>query len=258
MARLFLVTALVTALTVVASGGREEKPAPELLGVLPPVIHAGYPILLDVKYEGRRPPRVWIGPRRLSRSRVQPAESAQGSLSRRIWAWVPKRLEPGDHEVRIGTRAGMAKGSRFVQIADCEPVPPEPAGCGNIPDKGVRLDATGSGGYRKQFKLTNSADPEVVFNQTVFNIGDNEDAIFSMNIPLDPSDMHVGPVPTLFINVTDFGTPYLAWEIFGASVRVVEESSSRVGLCIDAVLDRSVGTQGPAQLTIHGHLVLQR
>ncbi len=131
------------------------------------------------------------------------------------------------------------------------------ADCAGIPNQGLELVVTGAGGYSKTLRSAQSMTPQSIAGQTIVEYVQGQ-LTFSLNIQSEPAAIHTGAPPTLYLNVIDYGPPYGNWDLIPGAVQVVEESPTRVGLCIDAVLHAVAGSITPQEVRVSGYLVFTR
>jgi hypothetical protein len=257
MTRRALALSLVVAATVAADAGPPVPPNPPVVvDFSPAAVHAGDAIAVDVRSAGTGRPRVWIGRRRASTASVR-VEPLGDDGTMRVFARVPKRVEAGDHEVRVATRGGKSAAAKRVQVASCHPAPAGGSGeCGgNIPDSGVNLTITGDGGYRKVVAQSASVTPTAVSGQTVVEISAAGIGTFFVNIPLEPDRIHVGRTPMYAVDFSDAHFNY--YDLENDFVEVVEESPTRVGICFDMTLP-TISASTPSEVRVKGYLVFKR
>lgn len=247
-----------------ASAARKSAAVPpRVVAFSPAAAHAGDLLLVDVEQSGPRPPRVWIGRRRVPQRHVRVADASPAPGVRRVWARIPAKTPPGEHVVRIANRAGTAVAAKTVRVAACEEGA-APFDCGDVPDDGVELTVTGAGGFLHLVHVAASPAPKAGGDPgttvlTFCRDGGDPFRCVGVYLPLAPSAIHVGNVSATELDYYDeLGNSWT--KAPGGTLRVVEETPTRVALCIDAVLG-VVGEPGegrPASLRMTGHLVFSR
>ncbi len=257
--RWFLLLTTVAACLPPAAAASPARPAstpPRVLAFSPAAAHPRDAFLVDAVFDGERPPRVFVGGRRVPRRDVRIDDAVRADGARRVWARVPRRMRPGEHELRLVARGGSAVAAKTLTVASCDPETEEPPACGNIPNSGAHLVVTGAGGYRRVLRSNASLEPQVIAGQTLVEFPGPGDIRFSMNIPLAAGDIARGTTRALHQTFHSLGAQYGYWQLIDGTVTVAEVSSTRVGVCIDAVLP-GFGSE-PAEVRVRGHVVFVR
>ncbi len=246
------------------AAGSGPDAAPRLRAFAPAAVHPGDEFLIDADFAGHRPPKVWVGPYRVPRSRVR-VEGASGTDgARRVWARVPSKVPSGSHLLKIATRAGKALAAKPIRVAACGG---EAFECpDDIPDTGVDLMVTGAGGYGFPIRgaaspilVADASDPLTAFVSFCGDPGDSGCLMIRMTAQ-HAAEMHVGTVPAIELSLYDIRNTAQWRKDPGGDLRVVEARPTGVGLCIDAVLTRVGGLpEGlPETVTVRGYVAISR
>ena len=241
----------------VASGAPDS--APRVVMFSPAAVHAGDAFIIDAEFAGRRPPRVWVGPYRVARSRVHVDAQETSSGSRRIWGRVPARVPSGEHFLKIATRAGAAVAAKPVQVASCgtDPV---------TPGTPVDLTVSGSNSYKTPIRLANApvfvTEPSDPDKSSIAICGDDGKfrCLTIQTTTQARAEIHVGTVTTLGLFYYD-GQSGSQWtKEPGGSVKVVEATPTSVRLSFDNVLTfKGTAPAGvPKTVTVKGSLEFKR